>query len=241
MYLCHSGLINPNVIKMELTFYGHACFSVSVKGKVLLFDPFITPNEKANHIDIQEVKADYILLSHGHEDHIADVEVIAKNTGAQLISNFEIIQWFAKKGIKNGHPMNHGGSWSFDFGSVKMVNAIHSSSMPDGSYGGNPAGFVISTDEGTFYYAGDTALTYDMRLIGEEFKLDFSVLPIGDNFTMDADDALKASDFLACDKIIGVHFDTFGFIEINHAEVITKAKNKNKDLKLLTIGETIKL
>ena len=226
---------------MELTFYGHACFSVKIGGKVLLFDPFISPNEKAKDIDIQLIKADYILLSHGHEDHVADVETIAKNTGAKLISNFEVIQWFANKGIEDSHPMNHGGSWNFDFGSVKMVNAIHSSSMPDGSYGGNPAGFVISSDEGCFYYAGDTALTYDMKLIGEEFKLDFSVMPIGDNFTMDINDALKAADFVECDKIIGVHFDTFGFIEINHAEAITKAKNNGKELTLLKIGESINL
>lgn len=226
---------------MELTFYGHACFSVRIENKILLFDPFITPNEKAKNIDINSIKADYILLSHGHEDHVADAEVIAKNTGAKLISNFEIVQWFAKKGIENSHPMNHGGSWNFDFGTVKMVNAVHSSALPDGSYGGNPAGFVISTKDKTFYFAGDTALTYDMNLIGEEFDLDFCILPLGDNFTMGIDDALKASTFVQCDKIIGVHFDTFSFIEINHAEAINKAKNQNKELNLLKIGETINL
>ena len=226
---------------MELTFYGHACFSVQIEGKTLLFDPFISPNELAKHIDIQSIKADYIILSHGHEDHVVDVELIAKNTGATIISNFEVIQWFANKGLNNCHFMNHGGSWNFDFGRIKMVNAVHSSSMPDGAYGGNPAGFVIESNEGCFYYAGDTALTYDMKLIGEEFDLNFCVLPVGDNFTMNVDDALKASDFVSCNKIIGVHFDTFGFIEINHAEAITNAKNKNKELHLLKIGETIKL
>ena len=234
-------LKKSNIIKMELTFYGHACFSIKTEENYLLFDPFITPNEKAKDINIEEIKADYILISHGHEDHIADVESIAKNTGAKLISNFEIIEWFKHKGIDNGHPMNHGGSWNFDFGTVKMVNAIHSSVLPDGSYGGNPAGFVVSTSHKTFYFAGDTALTLDMKLIGEEFDLDFIVLPIGDNFTMGIDDALKASNFVQCDKIVGVHFDTFGFIEINHAEVINKAKNNGKELKLLNIGETINL
>lgn len=223
---------------MELTFYGHACFSVILKGKTLLFDPFITPNEQAKHIDVESINADYILLSHGHEDHVADAEKIAKRTGATIISNFEVVQWFEAKGIK-GHAMNHGGYWTFDFGDVKMVNAVHSSSMPDGSYGGNPAGFVIESGKKTFYYAGDTALTYDMKLIGEAFELDVAILPIGDNFTMGLEDALKASSFVQCDKIIGVHFDTFGYIEINHAEAITKAKNHNKELILLKIGETV--
>ena len=226
---------------MELTFYGHACFSVKLDDKIILFDPFITPNELAKDINIDEIKADYIFLSHGHEDHIADAMQIAQNTRAKIVSNFEIVQWFAKQGYENSHPMNHGGNWNFDFGRVKMVNAIHTSSMPDGTYGGNPAGFVIQSKDKTFYYAGDTALTYDMKLIAEEFELDFSVLPIGDNFTMNIDDALKAADFVECNKIVGVHFDTFGFIEINHAEAITKAKNHNKELILLKIGESISL
>lgn len=226
---------------MKLTFYGHACFSVVVNGKYLLFDPFITPNEKANHINIDEIKADYIFISHGHEDHLADVESIAKRTGAKLISNFEIITWFGTKGIENGHPMNHGGSWKFDFGTVKYVNAIHSSSFPDGSYAGNPGGFIISTNDKTFYYSGDTALTMDMKLIGAYEKLDFAVLPIGDNFTMGINDAIIASDFINCAKIVGIHYDTFGYIEINHTKAVNDFKAKQKELLLLEIGETVKL
>jgi len=226
---------------MEFTYYGHACFSIKVNGKILLFDPFITPNEMASKIDVNAIKADYILLSHGHEDHVADVEFFAKNTGAKLIANYEVVQWFAGKGIENNHPMNLGGSYQFDFGSVKMVNAVHSSVMPDGSYGGNPAGFVISSNKGAFYYAGDTALTYDMKLIGEAYTLNFCVLPIGDNFTMNIDDALKAADFVQCNTIIGVHFDTFGYIKINHQEALKKAKEHNKELLLLSIGDCINL
>jgi len=226
---------------MQFTFFGHACFAVEVEGKKLLFDPFISPNEKASAINVDEIEADYILISHGHEDHIADVETIAKRTGAKLISNFEIISWFGKKGIENGHPMNHGGSWDFDFGTVKYVNAIHSSSFPDGSYAGNPGGFVITSKEKSFYYSGDTALTMDMKLIGEQEKLDFSVLPIGDNFTMNVNDAIIASDFIGCNKIVGIHYDTFGYIEIDHTKAKSDFLAKNKELLLLEIGETIEL
>ena len=226
---------------MKFTFYGHACFAVEVEGKHLLFDPFISPNEKASHIDVATIKADYILVSHGHEDHIADVESIAKRTGAKLISNFEIVSWFGKKGVENAHPMNHGGSWEFEFGTVKYVNAVHSSSFPDGSYAGNPGGFIITTKEKTFYYSGDTALTMDMKLIGAYEKLDFAVLPIGDNFTMGINDAVIASDLIACNNVVGIHYDTFGFIEIDHQKAKDAFSTKGKKLNLLEIGETIEI
>jgi L-ascorbate metabolism protein UlaG (beta-lactamase superfamily) len=226
---------------MKFTFYGHACFSVELEGKIILFDPFISPNEKAQSIDVDAIEADYILISHGHEDHIADVESIAKRTGAKLVSNFEIINWFGQKGIENGHPMNHGGKWEFDFGTVKFVSAIHSSSFPDGSFAGNPGGFIVSSNGKSFYYPGDTALTMDMKLIGEYENLDFSVLPIGDNFTMGVKDAIIASDFIQCNKIIGIHYDTFGYIEIDHSAAVNDFKAKGKELTLLEIGETIDL
>jgi len=222
---------------MEITFYGHACFSIKTKGKTILFDPFISPNPKAKSVDVNKLTPDYILISHGHEDHLADAETIAKKTNATLVSNFEIVTWYQEKGITKVHPMNHGGSWSFDFGTVKYTNAIHSSMLPDGSYGGNPGGFLIENDEISFYYSGDTALTMDMKLIGNSEKLDFAVLPIGDNFTMGIDDAIIASDFINCNKIIGVHYDTFGYIEIKHKEAIEKFKAKGKELILLNIGE----
>jgi L-ascorbate metabolism protein UlaG (beta-lactamase superfamily) len=117
---------------MKLTYYGHSCFAVEVGGKNVLFDPFISPNQYATHIDIEVIKADYILISHGHVDHVVDVERIAKRTNATIVSNFEIVSWFQAKGMPNGHPMNLGGSWAFDFGKVKYVQAIHSSVMPDG-------------------------------------------------------------------------------------------------------------
>lgn len=225
---------------MKITFYGHACIGIEVSGKHILIDPFITGNPKANHIDITTLKADYILLTHAHQDHILDVEAIAKRTNAVIVSNYEIASYYGKKGLQY-HPMNHGGSWQFDFGKVKYVLAIHTSSFPDGSYGGQPGGFVIEGEHKNIYIAGDTALTTDMKLIPMRTKLDLAILPIGSNFTMDVDDAIIASDFLNCDKILGYHYDTFGFIEINHEEAIKKFFDAGKDLMLLEIGKSIML
>ena len=222
---------------MNITFYGHACLGLEIGGKNVLFDPFITPNPLAEKIDVSGIKADYILVSHGHEDHVADVETIAKNTGATIVSNFEIVSWFGAKEL-TGHPMNHGGGWNFDFGRVKYVNAIHSSVLPDGSYGGNPGGFVIESADGNVYFAGDTALTYDMKLIAESTKLDVAILPIGDNFTMGVEDAVKAAQFVNCNKVIGMHFDTFGYIKIDHEEAIKKFADAGIELILLEIGQS---
>lgn len=223
---------------MKLTYLGHASLYLEIKGKTLIIDPFISGNELASEIDIDSLKADYILLTHGHADHVADVERIGKRTNATIISNFEIVNWFGAKGL-NGHPMNHGGKWKFDFGYVKYVNAIHSSSMPDGSYGGNPGGFVIWNDDISFYIAGDTALTEDMKTIPLTCpKLDFCVLPVGDNFTMGIDDACFASDFIQCNTVIAYHFDTFGYIVIDKNLALDKFKTKNKNLLIPKIGET---
>ncbi|ULC58362.1 metal-dependent hydrolase [Flaviramulus sp. BrNp1-15] len=225
---------------MKITFYGHASLGIKIGDVNLLVDPFISANPKASAIDINTLKADYILVTHAHQDHIVDVEAIAKRTNAVIISNFEIASHYGNKGFEN-HPMNHGGSWDFEFGTVKYVNAIHTSSFPDGSYGGQPGGFVIEGEHKNIYIAGDTALTMDMKLIPLQTKLDLAILPIGDNFTMGVDDAILASDFVECDKILGCHYDTFGYIEINHEEAKRKFFDKDKDLMLLGIGESIEL
>ena len=225
---------------MKITFYGHASLGIEIAGKHIIVDPYISPNPKASHIDVNALKADYILLTHAHGDHIADVETIAKNTNATIVSNAEIAGHYASKGFAT-HPMNHGGSWNFDFGKVKFVQAIHSSSFPDGSYGGNPGGFVIEGEHKSIYIAGDTALTFDMQLIPLRTTLDLAILPIGNNFTMDIEDAIIASDFVECDKILGYHFDTFGYIEIDHQDAVKKFFDAGKDLMLLEIGESIEL
>lgn len=225
---------------MKITFYGHASLGIEVGGKHIIVDPYISANEMASHINIDELKADYILLTHAHGDHILDVDAIVQRTGATIVSNAEITGYYDKKGYKT-HPMNHGGSWQFDFGKVKYVVAHHSSSFPDGTYGGNPGGFVIEGEHKNIYISGDTSVTFDMKLIPMRTKLDLAILPIGSNFTMDVEDAIIASDFLECDKILGYHFDTFGYIKIDKEAAKKKFFDKGKDLMLLEIGQSLEL
>jgi L-ascorbate metabolism protein UlaG (beta-lactamase superfamily) len=225
---------------MRITYFGHACFLIETVGKKLLFDPFISPNPKTKEagIDIASIEADYILLSHGHEDHIADAETIGKASDALVIGVYEVVAWMQKKGLR-GHGMNTGGKWTFDFGTIKLVNAVHSSAMPDGSYGGNPVGFVITNTEGCFYFAGDTGLTLDMQLIPMTCPpLDFAILPIGDNFTMGYEDAVLASDFIKCNTVIGCHFDTFPPVEIEHDAAQKEFENKGKTLLLPKLNKS---
>jgi L-ascorbate metabolism protein UlaG (beta-lactamase superfamily) len=226
---------------MLLTYYGHSCFSIDVDGKSILFDPFITPNELAKEINIDEIDADYILVSHGHSDHIADCAAIAKRTGATVVCGFEVGEWLKKQGVEKIHPMNTGGKWNFDFGTLKCVVAHHSGAMPDGSYGGNPMGFLVTTKEENFYYAGDTALTLDMQLIPKWADINFCILPIGDNFTMDMDDAIIAADYVKCAVVVGVHYNTFGYIKIDAEKAVEDFKAAGKTLLLPEIGKTIEL
>ena len=225
---------------MKITYLGHAGLSIEVAGKNLIVDPFISPNPLAKDIDIEVLEADYILITHAHQDHIVDVDAIAKRTGAKIISNFEIVTHYGNLGFE-GHPMNHGGSWQFEFGRVTYTNAIHTSSFPDGSYGGQPGGFLLETDEGNVYIAGDTALTFDMKLIPMQCKLDFAVLPIGDNFTMGYESAVIAAEFIECDKIMGYHYDTFGYIEIDHGKAKNAFSSAGKELILLPIGDSVEV
>ncbi len=223
---------------MNFTYYGHACFAVEVGGRALLFDPFITPNPLAAGMDLNSVRADYILVSHGHADHLADAVALAQRTGATVIANYEVATWLGKQGAGKIHPLNHGGACGFDFGRVKFVNAIHSSSLPDGAYGGNPGGFVVESAQGNFYYSGDTALTMDMKLIAESTRLAFAALCVGGNFTMDAADAVRAARLVDCDQIVGVHYDTFPPIKIDHDEARKLFQAAGKRLHLLKIGES---
>ncbi len=226
---------------MKITFSGKNILHLQIAGKNIIADPFISGNHLSkDRVDINSLKADYILLTHAHQDHILDAEAIANNTGATIVSNYEIAMHYQAKGC-TPHPMNHGGSWQFDFGNVKYVSAVHTSGFPDGSYGGEPGGFVIKGEHKNVYIAGDTALTMDMKLIPMTTKLDLAILPIGDNFTMGVDDAIIASDFVSCDKILGVHYNTFGYIEIDTSEAKRKFFEAGKDLMLLGIGESLEL
>jgi L-ascorbate metabolism protein UlaG (beta-lactamase superfamily) len=226
---------------MKFTYYGHSCFLVETEGKKILFDPFITHNELAKHIKIAEIEADLILVSHGHVDHIADCVTLAQSTGAQVVSNWEICQWLDKNGVKNYHPMNTGGQKDFQGIKVRCVVAQHSSCLPDGSNGGNPMGFIVSSKEGSFYYSGDTALTLDMQLVPKWAKLNFAILPIGDNFTMGYDDAVSAAGMVDCKQVIGVHYDSFGYIKIDHEKAGNAFKNAGCTLHLPSIGESINI
>jgi len=224
---------------MNFTYYGHACFSVETARHTLLFDPFISGNPLAKHIDLQSLKADYVLVSHGHQDHLLDAVAIANRTGATIIAPYEVAVWLGKQSARKTHPINHG-STLFEFGQLRFVNAIHSSSLPDGTYGGNPGGFVVETAEGNFYYSGDTALTMDMELIGGGAPLTFAALCIGGNFTMNAADALVAAKMIHCSEIVGVHYDTFPPIKIDHQQATRRFEEAGKKLHLLKIGESRK-
>lgn len=227
---------------MKITNLGHASLLIEINGKNIIIDPFITANEQAAAIDVAALKADYILVTHGHQDHVLDVELIAQNNpNALLVSNFEITNWFAAKGIQ-GHPLNQGGQKKFDFGLVKYVNAIHSSALPDGANGGNPGGFVIQAEGKTLYIAGDTALTYDMKLIPMTMgAVDLAILPIGDNFTMGYQDAAIAADFVACTQVMGYHYDTFPPIAIDQEAAKAHFKENGKTLLLPEIGASISI
>lgn len=226
---------------MEITYYGHSCFSSKINGKHILFDPYIAQNSLASHIDVDKIEADYIFVSHAHYDHIMDAIRIAKNTGAKVIGNFEIYNWLIKNGLENTFPMNPGGKFTFDFGTVKCVSAQHSSSFEDGSYGGIACGFIISSYNGNFYYSGDAALSLDMELIVDFVQPDFAVFPIGDLLTMGVEEAITAAKLVGVTNVIGIHYDTFGFIALDKEKAVADFKSRGLKLHLPGIGSTIEL
>lgn len=224
---------------MKITYYGHSCFSVIAGGKHILFDPFITGNELAKDVNIDDIQADYIFVSHGHFDHMLDVLAIANRTNATVVGIWELYNYFNDQGVKNVFPLNPGGKTTFDFGAVKAVAAQHSASFQDGSYAGVASGFVFKTTDGNFYYSGDTGLTLDMTLIPKWADLDFAVFPIGDVLTMGVEDAIEAAQFVKTTKIMGVHYDTFGFIKLDKSDAIREFKESGLTLYLPEIGGSI--
>ncbi|MEX1019961.1 MAG: metal-dependent hydrolase [Litorilinea sp.] len=230
-------------MSLKLTYYGHSTFALDADGTKLVIDPFLAPNNPLSPVTAEEVEADFILISHGHGDHIADAVALAKRTGAQVISNFEIIGWLEQQGVENGHGMNTGGAFTFAFGRVKMVVAHHSSALPDGANGGNPMGIVIQFNDGhDLYFAGDTSLTYDMKLIGEAGGVDLALLPIGDNFTMGPDDAVRAAQFVQAKHVIPIHYNTFPPIRQDAAAFGEKLRAAAEiDCTVLAPGESFTL
>lgn len=224
----------------KITWLGHSCIEIKTGGSTLLIDPFLTGNPAAS-AKADELNPNYILVSHGHGDHVGDTIEIATRTDSTVITNYEISEWLAAKGIK-AHGMQHGGGFHFPFGRVKLTLAFHGSALPDGSNGGNPAGFLITTKDGKkIYDAADTGLFGDMALIGEE-GLDVAFLPIGDNYTMGPEDALRAVKLLKPKKVVPIHYNTFPLIN-QDAEAWAEAVEKETSAKVIVMkpGDTIQI
>ena len=201
---------------MKLTYHGQSTVTIETNGHHIVIDPFFSGNDHAM-TKPEDVKADFILLTHAHADHMLDAEDIAKATGATIVATHELATYLSFKGL-NVHPMNLGGQFEFPFGKVKMTQAFHSSSIIDEekqtiTYMGMPAGFLLTIEDKVIYHAGDTALFGDMALYGAHYDIDLAFLPIGDNYTMGPDDALVAADMLQAKAVVPVHYDTFDLIK----------------------------
>jgi L-ascorbate metabolism protein UlaG (beta-lactamase superfamily) len=221
---------------MDVTYLGHSTFLISSGGHQVLFDPFISGNPLST-LSPEKVNCTHMLISHGHSDHVLDAVSIAKRTGCEVYAAYEVVSWLEGQGVGNTHGMNHGGTFNTDFGWLKFVNAVHSSTMPDGNPGGNPGGFVLNIEGKELYYAGDTSLTMDMELLGRYNQITLAFLPIGDVYTMGYEDAAIASELIQCDKIIGMHYDTYTPLRIDHEKAKKAFADKGKELILMPIGE----
>jgi len=225
---------------MKLTYFGHSAFQMETNGTTLLVDPFITGNpHTAGVITAADLDPDVILLTHAHGDHWGDTLDIARRTGALLVGNFEIVQYAGKHGYSNGHPMNTGGSWTFEWGRVTQTYASHSSSFPDGTYGGNPNGYLIYVEDLCIYDAGDTAPFAEMAWIGEENSIDIALLPIGDCFTMGIQGAVRAARMLQPGVTLPLHYNTFPLINVDTAQWTDQMAAAGLNTAILKPGETL--
>ncbi len=225
---------------IKITWFSHACFLIETDQTRLLIDPFLSDNPLASG-KADEIQTDYILVSHGHGDHLGDTINIAQRTRATVISNYEIQIWLANQGVENTHPQHIGGGFDYPWGRVKLTIAQHGSALPDGSYGGNPCGFLFYIAGKKIYHACDTGLFYDMKLIGEE-GIDLAILPIGDNFTMGPDDALRAVKLIEPQRVVPIHYDTFDVIKQDpHAWAERVQKETTAKVNVMNPGESIEL
>ncbi len=220
----------------QLTFFGHSCWKITAEKTAILIDPFINGNPQSP-VKEDDVKADYLIVTHAHGDHLGDAIPIAKRSGGTIISNYEIAMYCGKQGAAV-HPMHIGGAHAFPFGRVKLTPAWHGSSFPDGSYGGTPAGCIVTVEGKTVYHTGDTGLFMDMQLIGEMNPIDVALIPIGDNFTMGIDDAVKAAAMLKPKKVIPMHYNTFDMIKSDPTAFSERIRTLGIGIQVLKPGET---
>lgn len=228
---------------LKVTWLGHATWSIDADGVQIVIDPFLKPHNPSANTAAGDLAPQFILVTHGHGDHTADLIALAKASKAQVVCNFEIAEWLGRHGVTNVHAMNHGGACNFPFGRVKMTIAHHSSMLPDGTYGGNPGGFLINFNDGhDVYIAGDTALTYDMRLIGEVGGVDLAILPVGDNFTMGPEDAIVAAQFVKAKHVLPSHYGTFPVIQVDVAQFARRLERETGvDCTVLSVDESLTL
>jgi len=225
---------------MKIKYHGHAFVQIETGKYSIIIDPFITGNPLAK-IKPADVRCHYIILTHGHGDHFGDTVELGRRNNATVLATFELANYAESKGVRFVHPMNLGGSYQFPFGRVKLTIAHHSSSTPDGQYAGEPAGVLLYLDGITIYHAGDTALFYDMKLIGETNNIDYAFLPIGDNFTMGIDDAVKAAEFVNTKNVIPVHFNTFDVIKADANEFKKKLESIGRKCLIMNPGDELKI
>lgn len=221
----------------KVIYHGHSFVELHFNGDIVYIDPFIEGNSLCD-IKVNDAKCNFIILTHGHDDHFGSTLEIAKKNDATVIAMVELSDYVWTKDLKT-HGMNIGGSYQFNFGRVKLTNALHSSSLQGGVYTGNPAGIIITANGKNIYHAGDTGLFYDMKLIGEMNKIDYALLPIGDNFTMGVDDAVKAAEFLNADTIIPIHYNTFDVIKADANDFKRKIESIGKKCVVMNAGEVL--
>lgn len=228
---------------MQLRYFGHSAFMLNVEGASLLFDPFITDNPHTDGVvTADELNPDVILLTHAHSDHWGDTPEIAARTKAQVVANFEIVTYLQEKhGHQNVQPMNTGGSWNFDWGRVKQTYARHSSSFADGTYGGNPNGYILHAEDKCIYNLGDTALFQEMEYIGNQHTIDVALMPIGDCFTMGIEDSIEAARRLTPKLVIPMHWGTFPYIEVDTDAWAAKMKDAGFNARVMQPGESIEI
>ncbi|MCK5852706.1 metal-dependent hydrolase [bacterium] len=220
----------------KLTYLSHSAWLVETDNYTIAIDPFLEGNPTAT-VKPSDVEADYIIVTHGHGDHLGDAIPMAKANNGTIITNFEIANYCTEKGA-NAHPMYIGGSHEFPFGTVKLTPAWHGSSFPDGSYAGTPAGVLLTVEGKTIYHTGDTGLFMDMQLIGEMNPVDIFLVNIGDNFTMGINDAVKAVEFVKPKLTIPMHYKTFDVIDVDPQSFIEKVQSKGYEVKIMGIGES---